>query len=141
MKNEGLTPGVVLQFWQQRQMDQRRDGRLWLCDKWIGQLQIEKVQQKQVLQEVVKNMIVFLNYREKYYGTKSEDDKNLLSAYLAQDNKAGILSKLQAYKEWWTTNKSGSLLGLLINCPQRLYGNVSRVFAKLYLFLASMFGK
>lgn len=117
------------------------DRRLWLCDKWFEQLQLEKVQQKQALQEVVSSMNVFLDYREKYYGLKAENEKNLLSGYLSEDNATSIKAKLQQYKEWWTTNKSGSLLGLLTTCPQRLYGNVSRMFTKLFTFLTLLMRK
>ena len=38
--------------------------RLWLCDKWFLELQKGKAEQKTVINEAVKHMEVFLNYRE-----------------------------------------------------------------------------
>jgi hypothetical protein len=81
------------------------DRRLWLCDKWFMQLQLKKIEEKQVYQEAVKSMKVFLDYREKYYGIKTADDKNLLEGYLVQNNGTGIKAKLTEYKNWWGLNK------------------------------------
>lgn len=79
--------------------------RLWLCDKWFYQLQLKKVDEKQVYQESVKSMNIFLDYREKYYGMKAADEKNLLAGYLNTNNGTGIKSKLDEYKKWWAVNK------------------------------------
>ncbi len=81
------------------------DRRLWLCDKWFYQLQLEKVQQSQALQESVKSMKIFLDYREKYYGIKAAEEKNLLAGYLSTNNGTGIKNKLAEYKAWWAANK------------------------------------
>jgi hypothetical protein len=81
------------------------DRRLWLCDKWFMQLQLKKAEEKQVYQESVKSMNIFLDYREKYYGLKAADEKNLLAGYLAQNNGTGIKAKLKEYKDWWVVNK------------------------------------
>ena len=81
------------------------DRRLWLCDKWFYQLQLGKVQQKEVFEQAVKSMNVFLDYREKYYGQKAADEKNLLAGYLASNNGTGIKAKLDEYKKWWAVNK------------------------------------
>ncbi len=81
------------------------DRRLWLCDKWFYQLQLGKVQQNEVLQEAVKSMNIFLDYREKYYGIKAADEKNLLASYLNISNGTGIKAKLAEYRTWWTLNK------------------------------------
>ncbi len=81
------------------------DRRLWLCDKWFMQLQLGKVQQSEVLQQAVKSINIFLDYREKYYGIKAADEKNLLASYLNNNNGTGIKSKLAEYKTWWTVNK------------------------------------
>jgi hypothetical protein len=81
------------------------DRRLWLCDKWFMQLQLRKTDEKQVYQETVKSMKVFLDYREKYYSIKAVDEKNLLENYLMQNNGTGIKAKLTEYKNWWTLNK------------------------------------
>ena len=83
--------------------------RLWLCDKWFLELQKGKAEQKTVINEAVKHMEVFLNYREKYYGIKALDDKKLLSDYLMQNNGTGIRNKLKEYKDWWTANKGNPI--------------------------------
>ncbi len=85
------------------------DRRLWLCDKWFYQLQLEKVQQNEVFQQAVKSMNVFLDYREKYYGIKAVDEKNLLSSYLNTNNGTGIKAKLKEYKDWWALNKDKAI--------------------------------
>jgi hypothetical protein len=81
------------------------DRRLWLCDKWFYQLQLSKVQQGEVLQQAVKSLNIFLDYREKYYGIKAANEKNLLASYLNTNNGTGIKTKLAEYKTWWTVNK------------------------------------
>lgn len=85
------------------------DRRLWLCDKWFMQLQLGKVQQPQVLQESAKSMNLFLDYREKYYGLKAADEKNLLSGYIMQNDGTGIKAKLDEYKKWWAANKDKAI--------------------------------
>ena len=85
------------------------DRRLWLCDKWFYQLQLGKVQLAPVLQEAVKHMGVFLHHREKYYGIKAADEKNLLDNYLMQNNGTGIKAKLTEYKNWWAVNKDKAI--------------------------------
>ena len=67
------------------------------------------MQQKQVFDESVKSMNVFLDYREKYYGIKALDDKKLLSDYLMQNNGTAIRNKLKEYKDWWTANKGNPI--------------------------------
>jgi hypothetical protein len=89
--------------------------RLWLCDKWFMQLQLGKADQKTVLQESVKSMNVFLDYREKYlkpilgFKISTNDEKNLLANYLAQNNGTGIKNKLAEFKKWWGENKGKSI--------------------------------
>ena len=85
------------------------DRRLWLCDKWFMQLQLRKVEEKQVYQESVESMTVFLDYREKYYNLKAADEKNLLAGYLNTNNGTGIKAKLKEYKDWWTVNKGKAI--------------------------------
>lgn len=85
------------------------DRRLWLCDKWFYQLQLGKAQQPQVLQESVKSMNVFLDYREKYYAVKAADEKNLLAGYLMQNNGTGIKNKVDEYKQWWKEHKGKTI--------------------------------
>jgi hypothetical protein len=83
--------------------------RLWLCDKWFMQLQLKKAEEKQVYQEAVKSMNIFLDYREKYYGMKAADEKNLLAGYLNTNNGTGIKTKLDEYKKWWVVNKDKAI--------------------------------
>jgi hypothetical protein len=85
------------------------DRRLWLCDKWFMQLQLRKVEEKQVYQESVKSMNIFLDYREKYFGIKAADEKNLLAGYLNTNNGTGIKAKLKEYKDWWVVNKDKAI--------------------------------
>jgi hypothetical protein len=79
--------------------------RLWLCDKWFYQLQLKKADEKEVYKESVKSMNIFLDYREKYYGVKASDEKNLLTSYLSANNGTSIKAKLTEYKDWWSANK------------------------------------
>ncbi len=85
------------------------DRRLWLCDKWFYQLQLGKVEQNKALQESVDDMNEFLDYREKYYGIKAANEKNLLAGYLNTNNGTGIKAKLKEYKDWWTSNKDKAI--------------------------------
>jgi len=85
------------------------DRRLWLCDKWFLQITLKKADEKQVYQESVKSMNVFLDYREKYYDMKAVDEKNLLAGYLNKSDGTNIKVKLAEYKNWWTVNKSASI--------------------------------
>ena len=56
------------------------DRRLWLCDKWFSQTELLRTDQKKILQEQVKSMKVFVDYREKYFEIAAKDEKNLLRA-------------------------------------------------------------
>ncbi len=85
------------------------DRRLWLCDKWFLQITLKKADEKQVYQESVKSMNIFLDYREKYYGIKAADEKNLLAGYLSTNNGTGIKTKLKEYKDWWALNKDKAI--------------------------------
>ena len=85
------------------------DRRLWLCDKWFLQMTLKKADEKQVYQETVKSMNIFLEYREKYFSMKAADEKNLLSDYLSANNGTNIKAKLKEYKDWWSLNKEKSI--------------------------------
>ncbi len=85
------------------------DRRLWLCGKWFYHLQLGKVEQREVFEQNVKSMNVFLDYREKYYGVKAADEKNLLAGYLNTNNGTGIKAKLDEYKKWWAVNKEKAI--------------------------------
>ncbi len=66
------------------------DRRLWLCDKWFLNLSIKKDGEKQVREEILDSMNIFLNYREKYFGVKAGDEKNLLAGDFTANNSAGF---------------------------------------------------
>jgi hypothetical protein len=85
------------------------DRRLWLCDKWFLQLTLKKAEENQVYQESVRSMNIFLDYREKYYGTKATDEKNLLAGYLNSNNGTSIKAKLAEYKNWWSIHKTDAI--------------------------------
>jgi len=85
------------------------DRRLWLCDKWFVQITLGKTDQKTALQNIVKSMKVFLDYREKYYGIKGTNDKNLLAGYLSSNDGTNIKAKLAEYKNWWTVHKEKAI--------------------------------
>jgi hypothetical protein len=54
-------------------------------------------------------MVVFLDYREKYYGIKGRDEKSALSRYLTAKDGTSIKSKLTEYKTWWSVNKTKAI--------------------------------
>ena len=83
--------------------------RLWLCDKWNLQFQAGKVTQTVLLENLVKSMKVFLNYRQKYYGVTAIDDIIALDDYLRDNDATAIMNKLTAYKAWWTANKGNAI--------------------------------
>lgn len=83
--------------------------RLWLCDKWFSQTELLRTNQKKVLQEQVKSINVFLDYREKYFGLVAKDEKNALTQYLSQNDSANIQARLKTYKDWWTAHKGDSI--------------------------------
>ncbi len=93
------------QQWIKDEMDRR----LWLCDKWDAQFQAGKVSLSDLLRELVDNMNVFLDYRQKYYGINATDDKKALSNYLYQNDGISIKNKLSEYKTWWSANKGGAI--------------------------------
>lgn len=83
--------------------------RLWLCDKWFVQLESDRSKLSSILKTIGDHMVVFLNYREKYYGVSGENDKLTLMGYLSAKNEAGIRAKLTEYKNWWNVNKTKSI--------------------------------
>ena len=91
--------------WVKTEMDRR----LWLCDKWFYQLQLGKAKLEDVLQASVKNMEVFLNYREKYYGIPAQNEKQLLWGYRDKNDGTSIKAKLKEYKDWWNINKDKTI--------------------------------
>ncbi len=83
--------------------------RLWLCDKWLMQLQLGKVSQKDTLDAMVKHMNVFLNYRQKYYSVTATEDISALNTALRASDGTTIKNKLATYKTWWSANKTKSI--------------------------------
>ncbi len=79
--------------------------RLWLCDKWLMQLQLGKVSQKDTLDAMVKHMTVFLSYRQKYYSVSADNEIMALNTALRASNGTTIKNKLTACKTWWSANK------------------------------------
>jgi len=85
------------------------DRRLWLCDKWVAQIQPEDAKLYDKLDSVVSSMNVFLDYREKYFGLASKNERLLLDNYLSAKNDASIRTKLTEYKTWWTAHKGDEI--------------------------------
>lgn len=85
------------------------DRRLWLCDKWVLQIQPEDAKLYNKLDSIVSNMTVFLDYREKYFVISAVNEKALLLNYLAKKDDVSIKAKLVEYKTWWTDNKEKAL--------------------------------
>jgi hypothetical protein len=83
--------------------------RLWLCDKWFVRLESDRSKLSSILKTIADHIVVFLDYREKYYGISGKDDKLALMGYLSAKNEAGIRAKLTAYKNWWNVNKTKSI--------------------------------
>jgi hypothetical protein len=84
--------------------------RLWLCDKWFLQVQMDKVQMSDALRTIVKCLNVFLDYREKYYGMSAKDEKLGLYGYFDKGDGTSIKNKLAEYKNWWNVNKTRSII-------------------------------
>jgi hypothetical protein len=85
------------------------DRRLWLADKWAGQIQTPDQKLYDKLKVMVDSMTIFLNYREKYFGIAAKDEKNLLAGYLEHNDTTNIQAKLQSYKDWWAANKGNAI--------------------------------
>ncbi|MCX7635033.1 MAG: hypothetical protein N2Z74_04730 [Syntrophales bacterium] len=93
----------------ERWIKNEMERRLWLCEKWFLHLQMGKVPLDEALDSVVKSMVVFLDYREKYYGIKSKDEKVALATYLEKKDGTSIKNRLSTYKTWWGVNKGRSI--------------------------------
>lgn len=100
-----ISKGDNIAVWIKDEMDRR----LWLCDKWLSQLALGKMEVKPVLDKVKESLEIFLDYREKYFGINAEGDEDALSSYLKQNDERSIRNKLAAYKSWWAANKSKSI--------------------------------
>ncbi len=87
------------EIWIKDEMDRR----LWLGGKWMGEIKTAGDLDK--LRDVVKNLNIFLDYREKYFGIETGDEKNALFTAQQSKNKAAIEAKLNDYYKWWNENK------------------------------------
>lgn len=85
------------------------DRRLWLCDKWVAQKEAGKVDVNKLLNEMHDHMKVFINYRGKYYGIASTDDKNAIYGYMQAKDETAMKNKLTEYKTWWADNKDKAI--------------------------------
>jgi hypothetical protein len=83
--------------------------RLWLCDKWLLQLQMGKVEENETFRKVVDHLNGFLDYRGKYYGINPTNEKVTLENYLINNDGTSIKNKLTEYKTWWSVNKTKSI--------------------------------
>lgn len=83
--------------------------RLWLGDKWFAQIQTADPKLRDKLKSMTDSMVVFLNYREKYFGISAKDEKISLETALFQNNVTAVQTKLTEYKTWWTAHKSDSI--------------------------------
>ncbi|GBE06724.1 hypothetical protein BMS3Abin10_02381 [bacterium BMS3Abin10] len=83
------------------------DRRLWLGGKWMGQ--IKTIGDLDKLRTVVKNLNVFLDYREKYYGIEARAEKGALFTAQQNKDKATIEIKLNEYYKWWNENKDKAI--------------------------------
>ncbi|MBU0673443.1 MAG: hypothetical protein KJ950_02215 [Proteobacteria bacterium] len=83
--------------------------RLWLGDKWFAWQEAGNSDVAETLREVNRNIEVFLNYREKYFGINADLEKESLYTLISNQNLQGMKDKLAEYKSWWATNKSGSI--------------------------------
>ena len=105
MKLAELRSPEMKTIWIKDEMERR----LWLCDKWFLQLQMGKVDQDEALRSVVKSLVIFSDYREKYYGITAKDEKSALEKYLYTKDGTAIKNKLTEYKTWWSVNKTKSI--------------------------------
>ncbi len=96
---------IINHAYNERWIKDEIERRLWFCDKWNMQLQLGKVTQTDMLTALVKNMKVFLNYRQKYFNVSAETDLVVLYTYLQANDSTSIEKKLTEYKTWWAKNK------------------------------------
>lgn len=92
-------------IWLKDEMERR----LWLGDKWFAHIQTADLKLRDKLKSMTDSMVVFLNYREKYYGIASKNDKIALETALFQNNIAAIQTKLTEYKTWWAAHKADTI--------------------------------
>lgn len=91
--------------WIKEEMERR----LWLADKWFAQIQPAEPKLRDKLKSMTDYMVVFLDYREKYYRIASKSDKIAFEAALFEYNASAARSKLTEYKTWWMKNKENTI--------------------------------
>lgn len=94
------------------------DRRLWLADKWVSQITAADPKLYDKLDDVVKHLKVFLDYKGKYFvqteeektaGITAKSEKNVLGGYLEAKDLESIKTKLAAYKAWWEAHKGDTI--------------------------------
>lgn len=92
--------------------------RLWLADKWVAQITVGDPKLYDKLDEVVKSLGVFLNYKEKYFvqteeektaGITAKSEQRALNISLENKDAESIKKKLSAYKTWWSSHKEDAI--------------------------------
>ena len=83
--------------------------RLWLADKWFAQIQTADPKLHDKLKSMADSMVVFLNYRQKYFGVALTDEVAALETAFFQNNATALQAKLTEYKAWWASHKSNSI--------------------------------
>lgn len=98
-----LRSGASVEAWIQTEMARR----LWLCEKRIFLSQNDPVPDKDNphLYRLGKDLNVFLDYREKYYGKKAIDEKRIIQGYIGTSDISAIKKKLTEYQTWWEKHK------------------------------------
>lgn len=113
IKNPSTLPGEVMSQpgsaenvgkWIKDEMERR----LWLGEKWLAQIQ-PSTQLGNKLQSAAGSMMVYLNYREKYFGIHAKDEKNALASALGRYNVAAVQARLTEYKAWWASHKGDAI--------------------------------
>jgi hypothetical protein len=78
------------------------DRRLWLCDKWNARYKAGKATQSDYVYHMDHNMVVFLKFREKYFGgVDAKKEIKALRGYIIANDLKAISNKLSEYKSWW----------------------------------------
>jgi len=84
--------------------------RLWLGNRWMGQVQLGRADGQEALMDIVEHMMFFLDYREKFFGSRELTEKELLLSYRKQENGATLIkNKLAEYGNWLEEHKDAEL--------------------------------
>lgn len=86
------------------------DRRLWLADKWFVHIQSSDPKNGNKLKSLTDSMVIFLDYREKYFSVNAKNEKIALETMLLQNNIIAIQAKLTEFKTWWSEHKGNSIM-------------------------------